>query len=337
MEALAALLGLGVAAAAPFVPGLRPVAKAVVKGGMAVADAAVTVATVVAEEVGDLTAHLRAGRGDEASGSGAEPAAAQAVETEAMDSAAEEATESAAAQTTGGASVAATPAGMRPVSKAAVKGGLAVAGAAKAAAGVAAGAAAEAGKQVGGLAAAIRPGKAAGEVEPQTVEAKPAGDAATPAILSMTTTAPQAAPVVHALVEVSGVGPKTATLLQEAGIATVAQLAATPVEQLKEILEQAGPRYRIIDPGAWPTNAQALLDAPPPQPAPFDDNNLVQIDGIGPKTAGLLNDAGITAVSQLAATPVEHLRTILEQAGPRYRIVDPGAWPARAQALLPTS
>ncbi len=327
MEALAALLGIGVATTAPFVPGLRPVAKAVVKGGMTVAGAAVTVAAVVAEEVSDLAAHLRPGHAHETSITGAEETAAKAVETKAPDVAAEEATEAEPAQTTGGVTiVAATSAGLRPVSKAAVKGGLAVADAAKAAAGVAVGAAAVAGKQVGGLAATIRPGKAAGEAEAtaaESVEAEPVADAAPP--------------VSYQLIDVAGVGSKTATLLQEAGILTVAQLAAAPVERLKEILEQAGPRYRIIDPGAWPANAQALLDAPPPQPTPFDDADLVQIEGIGPKTAGLLNDAGITTVSQLAATSVEQLRAILEQAGPRYRIVDPTAWPARAQALLPSS
>lgn len=335
MEALAALLGLGVAAAAPFVPGLRPVAKAVVKGGMAVADAAVTVAAAVAEEAGDIAAHLRSGHGGEASGMGAGEAAAQAVDAGAVDMAAQPAAESAAAQTTGGATVvAATSAGLRPVSKVAVKGGLAMADAAKAAAGVAAGAAAVAGKQVGGLAAAMRPGKAAGEAA--VAEAGSMEDAVVSADLGRPETEPSVEPVAYGLIDVSGVGPKTATLLHEAGITTVAQLAAARVERLKEILEQAGPRYRIIDPGAWPANAQALLDAPPPQPAPFDDANLVQIEGVGPKTAGLLHDAGITTVSQLAATPVERLRAILDQAGPRYRIVDPTAWPERAQALLPS-
>lgn len=323
MEALAALLGLGVAAAAPFVPGLRPIAKAVVKGGMAVADATVTVAVVVAEEVGDLAAHLRESR---AGGAGAEEAAAVASASEtAAAPAADGPAETVDSVHLAGAAAAAPT--LRPVTKAAVKGGLAVADAAKAVVG----AAAVAGKQVGTLAASVRAQKAADEAvdsEAAAASTYPAADGAAAA---------ETPPVVHALVDVNGVGPKTAALLQEAGIATVAQLAAAPVDQLRAILAQAGPNYRVIDPSPWPANAQALLDAPPPQPKPFDDGDLVQIDGIGPKTATLLVDAGITTVSQLAATPVEQLRAILDQAGSRYRIVDPSAWPAKAQALLPTA
>jgi predicted flap endonuclease-1-like 5' DNA nuclease len=332
MEALAALFGLGVAAAAPFVPGLRPIAKAVVKGGMAVADATVTVAVVVAEEVGDLAAHLREGR---AGGASAEEAAAvaSAVET-AQASATEAPPEAYESATLAGAAAAApsTPT-LRPVTKAAVKGGLAVADAAKAVAGAAVGAAAVAGKQVSTLAANVRSEKTMDEVADSDATA---ADVSTPADAHVVAAA-ETPPVVYTLIDVNGVGPKTAALLHEAGIATVAQLAATPVDQLKAILDQAGPRYRVIDPSAWPANAQALLDAPPPQPKPFDDSDLVQIDGIGPKTATLLVDAGITTVSQLAATPVEQLRAVLDQAGSRYRIVDPSAWPAKAQALLPTA
>ncbi|HNS02918.1 MAG TPA: DUF4332 domain-containing protein [Anaerolineae bacterium] len=246
MEAIAALLGLGVAAAAPFVPGLRSVAKAVVKGGMAVADATATVAAVVAEEVGDLAAHLRA-----------DEAAAETTPVDASDA---------------------------------------------------------------GTAAAAR-----------------AEDVAAPSGLAAAAAGAEAPLVAYELTDVHGVGPKSAALLQAAGITTVAQLAAAPIDQLKTILEQAGPRYRVIDPSAWPANAQALLATPPPLPKAFDDSDLLQIDGVGPKTAALLVDAGITSVSQLAATPITQLQAVLDQAGPRYRIVDPTAWPAKAQALLPTT
>lgn len=333
MEALAALFGLGVAAAAPFVPGLRPIAKAVVKGGMAVAEATVTVAVVVAEEVGDLATHLRESR---AGGAGAEEAAAvaSAIET-AQASASEAPPEAFASVNLAGDAAAAAPStpALRPVTKAAVKGGLAVADAAKAVAGAAVGAAAVAGKQVSTLAANVRSEKTIdGDVDSEA----PAAHVSTPADAHVAAAA-ETPPVVYTLTDVNGVGPKTAALLHEAGITTVAQLAATPADQLKAILGQAGPHYRIIDPSDWPANAQALLDAPPPQPKPFDDSDLVQIDGIGPKTAALLVDAGITKVSQLAATPVEQLRAVLDQAGSRYRIVDPSAWPARAQALLPTA
>lgn len=58
---------------------------------------------------------------------------------------------------------------------------------------------------------------------------------------------------------VEGIGPKIEQLLFKAGITTYGHLAATSVQQLKDILATAGPRYAMHDPGTW--SAQALLAA----------------------------------------------------------------------------
>ncbi len=58
---------------------------------------------------------------------------------------------------------------------------------------------------------------------------------------------------------IEGIGPKIEKLLFEKGITTYGQLAATSVQQLKDILAEAGPRYAMHDPGTW--SAQALLAA----------------------------------------------------------------------------
>jgi large subunit ribosomal protein L27 len=55
---------------------------------------------------------------------------------------------------------------------------------------------------------------------------------------------------------VEGIGPKIETLLKEGGITTWAELAAAPVERLKEILDAAGPRYQIHDPSTWPAQSK---------------------------------------------------------------------------------
>ncbi len=55
---------------------------------------------------------------------------------------------------------------------------------------------------------------------------------------------------------VEGIGPKIETLLHEGGIKTWAELSTTAVERLKEILEAAGSRYQMHDPGTWPKQAQ---------------------------------------------------------------------------------
>lgn len=58
---------------------------------------------------------------------------------------------------------------------------------------------------------------------------------------------------------IEGIGPKIEELLVKNGISTFSTLAATPVAQLKEILDAAGSRFAIHDPGTWP--AQSLLAA----------------------------------------------------------------------------
>ncbi|MBU6341558.1 MAG: 50S ribosomal protein L27 [Bacteroidetes bacterium] len=55
---------------------------------------------------------------------------------------------------------------------------------------------------------------------------------------------------------VEGIGPKIETLLKEGGIQNWDDLAAAPVEKLKEILDAAGPRYQIHDPSTWAAQAK---------------------------------------------------------------------------------
>jgi hypothetical protein len=62
MEVVAIAVGLGLVAVSPFVPGLRPVAKSLVAGGLAVAAATKSAATVAGEQWGDLVAEARAER-----------------------------------------------------------------------------------------------------------------------------------------------------------------------------------------------------------------------------------------------------------------------------------
>ncbi|MCL4870390.1 MAG: DUF4332 domain-containing protein [Anaerolineae bacterium] len=57
------------------------------------------------------------------------------------------------------------------------------------------------------------------------------------------------------LTRIEGIGPKISELLQAAGIGTFAGLAAASPDQLKEILEAAGPQFRLADPISWPEQA----------------------------------------------------------------------------------
>jgi hypothetical protein len=69
-------------------------------------------------------------------------------------------------------------------------------------------------------------------------------------------TAPAAA-VPDDLKRIEGIGPKISNVFRAAGIATFAQLAATDVERLRQVLEAANPNLlRLADPTTWPEQAK---------------------------------------------------------------------------------
>ena len=60
-------------------------------------------------------------------------------------------------------------------------------------------------------------------------------------------------------------------------------------------------------------------------------DDLTKIEGIGPKIKGLLNDDDIWSFNQLSETSVKQIQGILDKAGPRYRVHNPGNWPKQAK------
>jgi len=59
---------------------------------------------------------------------------------------------------------------------------------------------------------------------------------------------------------IEGIGPKIKEVLSRHGIRTFKQLAETPVERLREILAQAGERFRLADPATWPKQAKLAAE-----------------------------------------------------------------------------
>ena len=59
---------------------------------------------------------------------------------------------------------------------------------------------------------------------------------------------------------VEGIGPKIESLLADAGIHTLRDLAGTEVERLQDILQAAGDRYRLHDPSTWPEQARLAAE-----------------------------------------------------------------------------
>jgi predicted flap endonuclease-1-like 5' DNA nuclease len=59
---------------------------------------------------------------------------------------------------------------------------------------------------------------------------------------------------------VEGIGPKIEDVLLAAGIDTHAKLAATPVEELRRVLDAAGPQFNRANPGTWPRQAMLAVN-----------------------------------------------------------------------------
>jgi large subunit ribosomal protein L27 len=58
-----------------------------------------------------------------------------------------------------------------------------------------------------------------------------------------------------------GIGPKIAGLLNDIGITTWRELADAPEEKVQQMLDDAGPRYRIHSPSTWAKQAGLAADA----------------------------------------------------------------------------
>lgn len=60
-------------------------------------------------------------------------------------------------------------------------------------------------------------------------------------------------------------------------------------------------------------------------------DDLKKVEGIGPKIEKLCNNIGILTFAQLSNTSIEKLQKMLDDAGPSYRIANPGTWPDQAR------
>lgn len=162
---------------------------------------------------------------------------------------------------------------------------------------------------------------------------------------------------------IEGIGPKTEELLNNTSIHTWRQLGNTSVPQLQNILDRAGDRFQLLNPSTWPKQARMAADGewvklreyqnylvggvepegqiPPQNPdAPgvqyvmgkkIKQDDLTIIEGIGPKIQSLLHENEIKTWAALSETPISRLQEILQSAGERYRIHDPGSWPKQAE------
>jgi large subunit ribosomal protein L21 len=86
---------------------------------------------------------------------------------------------------------------------------------------------------------------------------------------------------------------------------------------------------------AAPAKEEAPKAAAPKKAAPkaaaSSSDDLKKIEGVGPKMAEILAEAGLNSFAAVAKADVEKIKEILAAAGNRYKAFDPTTWPQQAQ------
>ncbi len=137
---------------------------------------------------------------------------------------------------------------------------------------------------------------------------------------------------------ISGVGPALEKKLNDLGIFTFKQVSEFDPEMVgtvNDAIEFFPGRVQRDD---WVGQAKKLYqtkqsnpDALTSKKNPSNPEDLKVVEGIGPKIEQLLKNDGIRTWRDLANAKVDRLKGILEAAGDRYRIHDPGTWAEQAQ------
>lgn len=162
---------------------------------------------------------------------------------------------------------------------------------------------------------------------------------------------------------IEGIGPKMESVLKENNISNWQALSETSLDELRNILESYGKKYKIIDPASWSEQAKLAADGSWSQLVnmqkgldgglasqnelntrakvekqmiklgiikEYKQDDLKGLEGIGPKIDELLAAEGIDTWEKLSMTEVSKLQAILDKAGKRFQLSDPTTWPKQA-------
>jgi predicted flap endonuclease-1-like 5' DNA nuclease len=61
------------------------------------------------------------------------------------------------------------------------------------------------------------------------------------------------------------------------------------------------------------------------------DDDIIIIEGIGPKIAELFRNNGVSTFAQVSKLSVPEMSAILDKGGPRFKLANPGSWAHQAQ------
>ena len=138
------------------------------------------------------------------------------------------------------------------------------------------------------------------------------------------------------VLDLTSPGGKTVTLQSKMGGANK-QIKTTYKDELKSLIGEASQGKWTLkindtmprDSGRLVSWALNLKTGKPAAPSRPDD--LTKIEGIGPKIAEILNNGGIKTFEGLATSDAGDIKNLLDAAGPRFKMHNPGSWPRQSR------
>lgn len=124
------------------------------------------------------------------------------------------------------------------------------------------------------------------------------------------------------------------TLAPVKKVAAVKAPVAPVVEEATDLVseEVAEPKAaKVAAPKKAAAPKAAKEEAAPKKAKAAKGDDLKLVEGIGPKIEELLHAAGIVTFNDLANTEVSKVQEILDAAGSKYKIHDPGTWSKQAK------
>ena len=155
------------------------------------------------------------------------------------------------------------------------------------------------------------------------------------------------------LTKIRGIGKATSDLLSRSGITSYRDLYEAEPQRLRQLLDQAGPKFKLIDPSNWSQQAALAMNANSdglkrwqPESAgasstqcnhdysSMEPDDLTAIRGIGPATQKILLEKGIHRFEQIASMKSEQFEELFAEYQDKFNLVDPSTWPEQAQSML---
>ena len=141
---------------------------------------------------------------------------------------------------------------------------------------------------------------------------------------------------------INGIGPFIEGQLNEIEIYAFQQIAAFDDKTIDDVTTAIGFFPGRILRDDWIGQAARLAAIKEDHPealetqAVFPNNpeDLKLVEGIGPKIEEVLKNAGIQTWKDLAGSDPDQLRTILQEAGGRFRMHNPATWPKQAKMAV---